>query len=132
MQKRPILIAFAFGLLMTGCSDQRSNPVPPISAVPLGSFVAFDAEPQFREVRPGTTIPANKWPIVVPRFLNKTRPGTSLSDVDWFVLPYEADSLESCEKKALILIEDFDGDGNVARCIRSDGTPSFAADADLL
>jgi hypothetical protein len=132
VRNRNILMAIIFGLLMTGCTNRQTSPAPPITGVPLGSFLAFDADPQFREVPPGKTIPADKWTVLVPRFLNRTRSATSRGEVDWFVLPYEADSRELCEKEASLLTERFDGEGNVALCIRSDGSSSFAADTDLL
>jgi hypothetical protein len=125
-------MAMILGLLLTGCMDRQTDPAPEITGVPLGSFVAFDADPQFREIGPGKTIPADKWAIVVPRLLNHTRNTELSTKTDWFVLPYQADSRELCEKQASILTERFDGEDNVALCIRSDGSRSFAADTDLL
>jgi hypothetical protein len=132
VRNRWILMAMILGLLLTGCMDRQTDPAPEITGVPLGSFVAFDADPQFREVPPGKTIPAEKWAIVVPRLLNHTRNTELSTKTDWFVLPYQADSRELCEKQASILTERFDGEDNVALCIRSDGSRSFAADTDLL
>ena len=132
VRNRKILMAIILGLLMTGCTDRQTNPAPPIAGVPPGSFLTFDADPQFREVPPGKTIPADKWAVLVPRLLNHTRSATSRAEVDWFVLPYEADSRELCEKEASLLTEGFDGEDDVALCVRSDGSSKFATDADLL
>jgi hypothetical protein len=127
---KPLIIAILV-FLTVGCAAPRMSepPPPPIDAVPLGSFVAFDTAPQVRELAPGGIIGTGKWAIVVPGLLNHAR---SWADVDWFVLPYEADSRELCKQEASVLTNDFDGDANVALCIRSDGSGSFATDSDLL
>jgi len=74
-----------------------------VTGVPLGSFLAFRTEPGLQEVLPGDTIPANKWSLLVPRFVNQADPTSKGEYNDWVVLPIALDSHDLCEQKASTL-----------------------------
>src|ERR1700733_6695121 len=148
MRNYRLLAASILSLAMIGCSStQPVEALPPVSGVPLASFMAFKTDPGLEEVPSGDTISANKWALLVPRFVNNPDPRNTADKNDWVVLPLALDTQELCEKEASALTQqvevaietsDITSDGtalkggSVGRCVRSDGSSRFVANSAAL
>jgi hypothetical protein len=146
------MAASILALAIVGCSNtQPVQSVPTVTGVPLASFMAFRVDPGLLEVPSGGTISANKWVIVVPRFINGSNSTSDAHPDDWVVLPLALDSQDLCEKEASMLTERVevevgnsivtpDGSangtalksGSIARCVLSDGSSKFVANSTAL
>jgi len=149
MRHFKLLVASIFSIAMVGCSNAPPvRMLPPVSGVPLASFMAFKVEPGVIEVPSGEMIAANSWVIMVPRFIDGPDPASNDPKDDWVILPLALESQALCEKEASMLtkrvdveirnsIVSFDGStngtafesGTVARCVRSDGSSKFVANS---
>ena len=152
MRNYKLLTASIISLAIVGCSNsQPVESLPPVTGVPLGSFMAFKTDPGLQEVLPGDRIPANKWSLLVPRFVNEADPTRKGERDDWVVLPIALDSHDLCEEEASTLTKRVEGaiaipvdsyngrvngaaseTGTVPRCVRSDGSGKFVANSPAL